>query len=137
MPGRETLRDLIAGTLDDGLIQQRQAAGWRMVAVLWERETASASNGDIADPPYGMRVARDCHHLEADPDEAEVLRIVMRMVVHDMPLSKISEELNTGGHRTRAGSAWTIADVFRLMPVLVERGPRMFADPGWPAVRGA
>jgi hypothetical protein len=137
MAGRETLRDLIAGDLDDNLIKQRQAAGWRMVALLWERENVAAMVSDVAEPPYGLQVARDCHHLEENPEEAAVLKIVMRMVVQDKPLSTITDELNAAGHRTRAGNPWTIVEVFRLMPALVDRGPRMFADPGWPAMRGA
>jgi hypothetical protein len=87
--------------------------------------------------PYGMRVASDCHHIEEDPDETEVLRIVMRMVTQDRPLSKITDELNQRGHRTRAGNHWTMSDVFRLMPVLVDSGPRIFADAAWTSARTA
>jgi hypothetical protein len=137
MATRETLRDLVAGGLDADLVRQRQAAGWRMIAVLWEREIPGPSTGDMLEVPYGKRVARDCHHLEEDPEENEILRAVMRMVVHDQPLSKITEELNRQGRRTRSGNEWTIAEVFRLMPVLVDSGPRMFADPGWAATRRA
>jgi len=87
--------------------------------------------------PYGMRVASDCHHIEEDPAEAEVLRIVMRMVVEDRPLSKITEQLNERGYRTRAGNRWTMSDVFRLMPVLVDSGPRMFGAAEWVSARSA
>ena len=137
MAGRETLRDLIAGGLDAELVNQRQEAGWRMVAVVWERETETPAAADVAEPPYGTRVARDCHHIEENPDEMDVLRVIMRMVIQEKPLSKITDELNAGGHRTRAGNVWTVAEVFQLMPALVDRGPRMFADPGWPATRRA
>ena len=137
MARRETLRDRLVDDLDADLVKQRKAAGWRMVAVEWERDTAASARDDVIEVPYGMRVAGDCHHIEEDPGEAEVLRTVMRMVVHDQPLSKITEELNRGGHRTRAGKQWTISEVFRLMPVLVDSGPRVFADPRWAAARSA
>jgi hypothetical protein len=87
--------------------------------------------------PYGMRVASDCHHIEEDPGETEVLRIVLRMVTQDRPLSKITDELNQREYRTRAGNQWTMSDVFRLMPVLVDNGPRIFADAAWAKVRSA
>jgi hypothetical protein len=131
MPKRERLRDYIAGDLDTDLISRRQSEGWRLVAVEWERDVAGTSNAAPMEVPYGLRVARDCHHLEEDPEESEILRIVMRMVVQDCPLSKITDELNSAGWRTRAGNPWTVTDVFRLMPVLVDSGPRVFADPGW------
>jgi hypothetical protein len=137
MGKRELLRDYIAGDLDPDLVRQRQSAGWRLMAVEWERDTAEPLPGDRIEVPYGMRVARDCHHLEEDPVEGEILRTIMQMVVQDRPLSKITVELNRSGWRTRAGNPWTVADVFRLMPILVDSGPRMFADPGWAATRTA
>jgi hypothetical protein len=137
MARREILRDRVADELDPELIRQRRAAGWRLAAVEWERDTTSAGGEDMIEVPYGMRVAGDCHHIEEDPSEAEVLRTVMRMVVEDRPLSKITEELNRCGHRTRSGRQWTISEVFELMPVLVDNGPRMFADPRWAVSRSA
>jgi hypothetical protein len=137
MTERETLRDYVAGDLDTDLMRQRQAAGWRLTAVEWERDAAESSARGQVELPYGMRVARDCHHLEEDPEESEILRSVMRMVVQDEPLSRIADELNRTRRRTRAGKVWSVGDVFRLMPVLVDSGPRMFADPRWAAARTA
>jgi len=137
MARRETLRDRVADELSPDLVRQRRAAGWRLASVEWERETTAAAGGELTELPYGMRVAGDCHHIEEDPVEAEVLRTVMRMVVEDRPLSKITEELNRQGHRTRAGRHWTMSEVFELMPVLVDSGPKMFADPRWAASRSA
>jgi hypothetical protein len=135
MAKREILRDYVIGELSADLVKRRQSAGWRLVAVEWERDSEASTAPDAMDVPYGLRVASDCSHLEEDPVESLILKTVMRMVVQDEPLSKITDELNRAGRLTRAGNAWTIADVFRLMPVLVESGPRMFADPGWPASR--
>jgi hypothetical protein len=136
MPDRELLRDYV-GDLDDELMEQRRSAGWKLRAVEWEREVPGQPVRDASEVPYGMRVAGDCQHLEENPEESEVLRTVMRMVIHERPLSKITEELNRMGRRTRAGNAWTMSDVFRLMPVLVDSGPRVFSDPAWAASRTA
>ena len=59
MAKRETLRDYITGELDADLIRQRQSAGWRMVAVEWERETSALPARGTVEVPYGMRVSRD------------------------------------------------------------------------------
>ena len=137
MAKQELLRDHVAGDLDPDLVRQRQADGWHLVAIEWERDNGEPSRVDRIEVPYGMRVANDCHHLEEDPYEGAILRTVMRMVVQDRTLSKITDDLNGAGRRTRAGKSWTVADVFRLMPVLVDSGPKMFADPGWAATRTA
>ena len=126
------------GELDLQDVKRRRDAGWRIAAIEWESESADAAlQSDALQVPFGLRVAGDCHHLEEDPAEAEILRTVMRMVVHDRPLSQISAELNGRGFKTRSGVPWGPADVFRLMPVVVESGPRIFADPGWAAARTA
>jgi hypothetical protein len=59
----------------------------------------------------------------------------MRGVVNDHPLSTVAAELNSKGYRTRSGQAWNPASVFRLLPAVVDQGPRILADPQWPAFR--
>ena len=135
---KQTQRQIVTGELDLQDVKRRQQAGWRIAAIEWESERTDA---EAAAPelqlPYGLRIASDCRHLEEDPTETEVLRTIMRMVVHDRPLSQISTELNGRGFKTREGKAWNPADVFRLMPEIVESGPRIFADPAWAATRTA
>jgi hypothetical protein len=82
-------------------------------------------------------VAGDCRHLEEDPRETEVLRILMRMIVADRGLAQTADELNQRGYTTRAGNPWGPADVFRLMPALVDSAPRIIGNPGWAAERHA
>jgi hypothetical protein len=131
---REVQRQIILGDFSPEMLRDRQAAGWRVAAIEWVRDTEEhAESGPRIDPPFGMRVAGDCAHLEEEPGECEVLRTVMRMIVHDEPLSKITLALNERGHRTRAGQPWTEAAVFALMPVIVDHGPRIFADARWTA----
>jgi Recombinase len=125
------LRDTISGPLDLDLLAKRRAEGWRLTAIEWEREGDEAAHSKELAVPFGFRVAADCEHLEEDPRESEALRVVMRMVVDDAPLSRIADELNSRGLRTRSGAPWNPASVFRLMPGLVDQGPRIFSHPEW------
>lgn len=134
---KKTQRQIVTGEVDLQDMKRRQQAGWRVAAIEWEAESADAAEPVPLQVPFGLRVAGDCHHLEEDPTEGEILRTIMRMVVHDRPLSHIAADLNGRGFRTRAGQPWNPADVFRLMPAIVENGPRIFADPQWAAARGA
>jgi hypothetical protein len=130
-------RDRISGNLDLELIGRRQREGWRLVGLEWERDEPGERPQTAVDPPFGFQVAGDCSHLEEHPSESEILRTIMRGVVNDRPLSQIAEELNTRGFRTRGGETWSPARVFRLMPELVDNGPRIFSSPEWPALRQA
>ncbi len=136
MSDRETIRDSVHGALTPELVQQRESAGWRLVAVEWERGSGSRA-GIAVDTPYGLRIAGDCAHLEEHPEEREVLRTVMQGVVNDRPLSAIAEELNRRGFRTRAGALWNPAVVFDLMPAVIDSSPRIFAEADWSAMRRA
>ena len=135
---KQTQRQIVTGELDLQDVKRRQQAGWRIAAIEWEADQPEAETPPPElQLPYGLRIAGDCHHLEEDPAETEVLRTIMRMVVHDRPMSQISNELNGRGFKTREGKPWNPADVFRLMPTIVESGPRIFADPAWTAARTA
>jgi hypothetical protein len=131
----ERLREIVHGELDPALLEERRHAGWRLSAIEWERGTGPAGGNGSVEVPFGFRIASDCSHLEPDESEAEVLRTVMRGVVKDRPLSAISEELNRRGFRTRRGELWNPAKVFRLMPAVIDQGPRIVTDPGWPSFR--
>jgi hypothetical protein len=134
--GAERLRELVSGDLDPGLFERRREEGWRVLAIEWERNGETSRGApDFFDVPFGFRVASDCRHLQKDAAEAEVLRMIMRGVVNDQPLSIIAGELNTKGFRTRSGQPWNPASVFRLLPAVVDHGPRILADPEWPAFR--
>ena len=123
------------GTIDMEAIARRQREGWRLIALEWERESDGEAVQRAVEPPFGYQVAGDCSRLEEHPAEAEVLRTVMRGVVHDRPLSQIADDLNKRGFRTRSGDLWNPATVFRLMPDLINSGPRIFSAPDWPSIR--
>ena len=118
-----------APTQDD--IRGKADAGWRPVAIVWERETGDKQFLREVDVPYGLKVAQDAQHLEENPDEHQVLLLTMELIVQDMRLSQVAEELNRRGFRTRAGFSWNPASVFELLPRLIESGPRIFTSAEW------
>jgi hypothetical protein len=138
MPKREQLRELVSGELDREHVQKRVEAGWKMVAVEWEREvegSAENGNGLREEVPYGLQVGNDCVHLVDNPRERDALVLMMDLIVQDHPLSHVARELNLRGYRTREGAQWSQVSVFNLMPRLVEAGPRIFSSEEWEARR--
>ncbi len=130
---RETLSSI--PTADN--LRERQAAGWRPVAIEWEREVEVQLPGHVApgqvkgEIPFGLRIATDCKHLEDDPAEVEILRTLAEMVVQDMSFPRMAESLNKRGLHNRGGQPWTAVDVFRLTPRLIEMTPRILAGSEW------
>ena len=116
-------------------IEKRAADGWRLAAVEWERERSEPRNGSrhgwFEQIPFGLRIAADCKHLEANPRETEVLTLAMQMIVQDRNLSEVAQQLNLEGHTTRAGRRWTPGDVFDLLPRLIQVGPQIFSAEDW------
>lgn len=132
----ERLRELATDPLTLNLehLRQRAEAGWKLVAIEWNREVEGeefepkASGEEV---PYGLRVSADCTHLEVDPQENRVLMHMMELMVEDRPLSRVAAELNERGHRTRTGGLWSPGSVFDMLPRLIEVGPRLFSTSEW------
>jgi hypothetical protein len=128
---KERLRDNPGGTPVPEYLSQRAEAGWRLVAVEWEREAEEPSPAWIEDIPYGLRVSPDCSRLVQDPTETEIIVVALDMIVEDRPLSHVAEELNRRGYRTRAGDAWTPTALFNLLPRMIQVGPRLLKSEEW------
>src|SRR5215470_20122370 len=106
----ERIREAMTGPVDAEHMRQKTDAGWRLVALEWQREIPGEepeSETLIQEIPYGLRVAGDCFHLEEDPDEKNALLMMMELLVREDPFSKIAGDLNERGFRTRTGSKWT------------------------------
>jgi hypothetical protein len=134
MPSQEHLRELVVGTLDPQRVRERTEAGWRLVAIEWERDAPEGSrrgNGFLEEVPYGMQVATDCLHLVENPTERAALVLMMDLIVQDHPLSHVARELNLKGYRTREGLAWNQVAVFNMLPRLVDVGPKIFSSEEW------
>lgn len=117
-------------------------AGWKLVALEWEREIEVPGDATPEHPaelapssseeiPFGLRVAPDCRHLEDDPLEMETLRFLTEMIVQDVSFKSMADALNIRDYRTRDGRPWNAATVFKLTPRLIEVAPRILATTEW------
>ncbi len=137
MPHFERIRDVISGPFSPEVIQQRTSSGWQLVSIEWRRElpdSESPSEGAFGeDIPYGLRISDDGLRLEVHPYENKALMLMMDLLGQDFTYSAIVSDLNEKGFRTRAGLPWTRVAVFKMMPRLIEVGPRLFHSEEWKA----
>jgi hypothetical protein len=119
-------------------VKQKEAAGWRLVALEWERDVEVASEserpekaGAIEEIPFGTRIAGDCLHLEDNPSEMQILNYLAEMIVQDLSYNHMAEGLNRRGFRTRDAKLWTALAVFKLTPRLIEVAPRILSGAEW------
>jgi Recombinase len=131
----ERIRDRIWGPFSMELVQQRTAAGWKMVSIEWRRQLPddeSPTEGEMdEDIPYGLRISDDCTRLEAEPNEHKVLLEIMEMLGQDFSYSAIVGSLNEKGYRMRDGSPWNRVAIFKMIPRLIEVGPNLFRSGEW------
>jgi hypothetical protein len=126
----ERVRDFVVDPPSKEYFGEKLADGWRLVAIEWERGAAPPGR-PIEDIPFGLRVASDCQRLEENPDEVQVLLLLLEVLVQDGPLSVAAERINERGYRTRDGSPWTRTALFYLWPRLIEVGPRLSTSEEW------
>ncbi len=135
----ERVRDVISAPYSPGLIEQRTKAGWQIVSIEWRRELpdseAPSEGAYDEDIPYGLRISDDCQRLEVDLSENQVMLNMMDAIVQDFPFSAIASGLNEKGFRTREGKPWNEVTVFKMLPRLIESGPRLFSTEQWKARR--
>jgi hypothetical protein len=134
MKNVERTREALLGTPSVDYFRQRAFAGWKPVAIIWEREieaTPGQSTPPAEDIPYGLEVGADCASLVENPAEKQVILQVIEGIVQDLRISQIAATLNQSGYRTRNGEPWTTLHVFELLPRLIEVGPRVFPTTEW------
>jgi hypothetical protein len=140
MADGERIRESLQGPLDAAYVKQRERAGWKLVAVEWERAVAATAvpapapveaSPNVEDAPFGLRVAGDCEHLEQNPAEMQFLLSMMELIIQDISLVKVAEELNRKGFRTRKGAEWGPVAVFNMLPRLIELTPKIFNNEEW------
>jgi hypothetical protein len=134
----ERVREVLSKPLEAEYVKLRAEAGWKLVAVEWEREVAEAEEAPRQageEVPYGMRVGDDCLHLVENLGETQVLIQMLDGIVQDYPFSKIANDLNRDGLRTRSGSKWEAVSVYNMLPRLIQVGPRIFSSEEWQARR--
>ena len=130
----ERIRQVLASPFGPDELKIQTEQGWRIVAIEWERELPHAEVEPAAmgeEPPFGLQVAKDAEQLEVNPTEREALFLMMELTVQEGPYSRIADELNRRGFRTRQGRLWTPVSVFQMLPRLIEVGPRIFSTQEW------
>ena len=130
----ERVREVLSKPLEPEHIKLRAEAGWKLVAVEWEREIEETEAGPRhvgEEVPYGMRVGGDCTHLVENPAETQALIQMLDGIVQDLPFSRIADELNRNGLRTRSGARWEPVTVYNMLPRLIQVGPRIFSSEEW------
>ena len=128
------LREPLTGSPTLDYLNQRVAAGWKLVALEWERETegqAADTPPETEEIPYGVQVSGDGLRLVENPVERQIIILALDRIVEDCPLSQVAEELNQRGHRMRDGRPWTPVALFNLLPRMIEVGPRLFVSEEW------
>jgi hypothetical protein len=108
--------------------------GWKLVALEWEREAEGQSADTLPateEIPYGVQVSSDGLRLVENPVERQIIILALDRIVEDCPLSQVADELNSRGHRMRDGQQWTPAALFKLLPRMIEVGPRLFVSEEW------
>ena len=137
MKKTEWMREDVSGWPSPESLRERERAGWRLVAVEWEREfdaeppSAPSRTAYLEEIPYGTRIATDCLHLEQNPSEVQVLNHLAEMIVQDVSYNRMAEALNQRGFHTRDGKPWTALAVFKLTPRLIEVAPRILSGAEW------
>jgi hypothetical protein len=134
----ERIRETVEGLPDSPHLTKRTEAGWKLVALEWQRaiESQGPPAGKLVEEvPYGLRVSEDCFHLEENPAELRVLTVMMEEIIRDRRLTEVAATLNEAGFRTRKGEPWGPIQVFNMLPRLIEVGPRIFSASDWEARR--
>lgn len=131
MPKTERVRQAVSGPLQPEEFKQQTEKGWKLVALEWEREVETADDQLPAEIPFGLKLASDNQKLETNPAEREVLVQMMELMVEEGSYSRIAEEINRRGFRTRQGERWTPVSVFELVPRLIEVGPHVLRSAEW------
>lgn len=138
MKKTERSRQVVSGLPGEADLKQRIEQGWKLVAMEWEREveTAPAVAQPAVEPlpsdvPFGLQVSSESQHLEENPAERELLFQLMELIVQEGSYSRIADEINRRGFRTRQGTAWSPVSVFEMLPRLIEVGPHVFQSAEW------
>lgn len=134
MPKTDRVREPLNALPTLEYLVRRIESGWKLVALEWERESeagAPAPPDWVEEIPYGLQVSADCTGLVESPEETEIIILALDMIVEDCRLSRVADELNKRGYRTRAGKPWTPTDLFRLLPRMIQVGPRVFSSQEW------
>ena len=64
-----------------------------------------------------------------------ILTIALDMIADDCPLSRVADELNLRGYRTRQANPWTPPALFNLLPRMIQVSPQLLKSERWTSRR--
>ena len=128
---KERLRQAVTGPLAAEELKAQMEKGWKLVAVEWERDVETAEGKIPGEVPFGLKLEPETARLEENGWEKELLFQMMELMVEEGSYSRIAEEINRRGFRTREGARWTPISVFEMLPRLIEVGPHVFRSAEW------
>jgi hypothetical protein len=135
------VREVLSGDPGPDYWERKRREGWELAAVEWTRAvdaTTPEAGGDRHEVPYGLRVAKDCAHLEPDPEEQRALTVLLSLLIDDgLSLGRVADEMNQRGFRTRADRPWSQKSVFELLPRVVEASPVILESAAWVERKGS
>ena len=133
-------RDVIRGELTLEYFARKLSEGWKVRAIDWSREVNDAMSDSIpsfspildaeASVPFGLHLTEN-KILQENPLESTVLLLILEQIVREKRIAEIAAELNKGGYTTRNGKPWSPADVFDLLPRVIEVGPSILKSNVW------
>lgn len=131
MKKTERMRQVVSGAIEATDLKQQSEQGWKLVAVEWEREVEIAEDHLPTEVPFGLTISPETQQLETNAAEREILLQMMELIVQEGSYSRIADEINRRGFRTREGMKWTPVSVFEMIPRLIEVGPHVFRSMDW------
>ena len=93
MAQKEHIRETLSGLPTLEHLVERVEAGWKLVAIEWERQASAApieirEKHVLEEIPYGLRVSDDCTGLTESLSERQIIITALDMIVEDCPLSQ-------------------------------------------------
>jgi hypothetical protein len=90
MAQKERIREALSGLPTLEHLVDRVEAGWKPVAIEWEREAAGGADDScfrqaVEEIPYGLRVSDDCTGLVESQSERQIIITALDMIVEDCP----------------------------------------------------
>ena len=101
---KERLRQAVTGPLAAEELKAQMEKGWKLVAVEWERDVETAEGKIPGEVPFGLKLEPETARLEENGWEKELLFQMMELMVEEGSYSRIAEEINRRGFRTREGA---------------------------------
>lgn len=95
---------------------ERHLVSERTVATVAQKRSRLEKTGG-AQCPYGFRLSVDGLHLEIDPEEAEVVALVLDLHEQGVSYRGIAKRLNEAGYVSKTGRAWNHRTVGRVLAV--------------------